>query len=147
MKPADVQSCNKCGKPYIRVEAKIKAGKKSCPDCEKAYYAKYRAERRAKGFSVSGSKSSAEYKRSYDAKYRLRDGVRLKIAARSKVLAALRTSTLQRQPCQVCGNEEAEAHHEDYSKPLDVWWLCKTHHAARHREIRDHLRAQGEGND
>jgi hypothetical protein len=27
------------------------------------------------------------------------------------------------------------AHHEDYDKPLDVIWLCRTHHKLRHREI------------
>lgn len=39
------------------------------------------------------------------------------------------------QPCRYCGNAEVQMHHEDYSKPLEVIWLCKickkchrTHH-------------------
>lgn len=38
--------------------------------------------------------------------------------------------------CEVAGN--VHAHHEDYSKPLEVKWLCVDCHAIRHIEIRDH---------
>jgi len=31
--------------------------------------------------------------------------------------------------CSVCSSLKVEAHHEDYSKPLEVIWLCKKHHA------------------
>jgi hypothetical protein len=34
-------------------------------------------------------------------------------------------------PCLVCG-ERAEAHHPDYSRPLDVVWLCPAHHRQAH---------------
>lgn len=32
------------------------------------------------------------------------------------------------QPCEVCGNPEVQSHHDDYSKPLQVRWLCRVHH-------------------
>ena len=35
------------------------------------------------------------------------------------------------EPCRVCGGK-GEAHHEDYSKPLDVMWLCRKHHMELH---------------
>jgi len=41
--------------------------------------------------------------------------------------------SLERQPCEVCGAQKAQAHHDDYSKPLDVRWLCTTHHAEWHK--------------
>lgn len=44
------------------------------------------------------------------------------------VFSAKRNGTLKQLPCFQCGNTKSEAHHEDYSKPLDVIWLCKQHH-------------------
>lgn len=58
-----------------------------------------------------------------------------KYNARVAVGNAIRDGRLQRRPCEVCG-ARAEAHHEDYSKPLDVRWLCPKDHKARHRELR-----------
>lgn len=41
------------------------------------------------------------------------------------------------QPCEICGStENAEKHHEDYSKPNDITWLCRKYHYERHVEIR-----------
>lgn len=51
----------------------------------------------------------------------------------------IRTGRLIPQPCEVCG-EKAEAHHDDYSKPLDVRWLCRIHHCALHVAQRDAAR-------
>lgn len=48
------------------------------------------------------------------------------------VTNALKCGTLIRQPCEACGGNDAEAHHEDYSKPLQVRWLCRKDHLARH---------------
>jgi hypothetical protein len=36
-------------------------------------------------------------------------------------------------PCFVCG-EKAEAHHPDYDRPLDVIWLCPSHHKQIHSQ-------------
>ena len=52
------------------------------------------------------------------------------------VANALRDKRLSRNPCEKCGDENSEAHHDDYSKPLDVRWLCKKHHNDHHVEMR-----------
>jgi hypothetical protein len=50
-------------------------------------------------------------------------------SAHSTVTVAKKKGTLIEQPCEVCGSKvRVEAHHEDYSKPLDVRWLCNRHH-------------------
>ena len=56
-----------------------------------------------------------------------------KIVARRKLRNALKTGALARLPCEVCG-EPAQAHHDDYSHPLAVRWLCARHHMAVHRD-------------
>lgn len=50
---------------------------------------------------------------------------------------AIRDSRLIKKPCEVCGEiDGVEAHHEDYSKPLEVTWLCREHHLERHGKKR-----------
>lgn len=60
----------------------------------------------------------------------------LKKAAHTATGNAIRHGKLIRQPCEVCGESRAEAHHDDYSKPLDVRWLCKRHHDEWHQNNR-----------
>ena len=58
--------------------------------------------------------------------------------ANSAVTVALRSGKLVPQPCERCGStEHVHAHHEDYSKPLEVMWLCRRCHGQRHREMKD----------
>jgi len=57
----------------------------------------------------------------------------LKYKARMKSGNAIRDGRLTKQSCAWCGtNKNIHAHHEDYSKPLDVIWLCASHHSAVH---------------
>jgi hypothetical protein len=57
--------------------------------------------------------------------------------AHCQVRKAIRSGRLTRQPCEVCGCEKVEAHHEDYGQPLNVIWLCRTHHIAADRARRE----------
>lgn len=57
-----------------------------------------------------------------------------KRAAHIAVGNAVRDGKLIRQPCVVCGEAKVHAHHTDYSKKLDVIWLCKDHHMKEHRK-------------
>lgn len=59
-----------------------------------------------------------------------------KRAAHNAVTYALKSGRLVRQPCEVCNDPKSEAHHDDYSKPLVVRWLCKPHHAEHHWKAR-----------
>lgn len=59
-----------------------------------------------------------------------------KAKAHREVTLAIRNFRLLKRPCW-CGDIKVEAHHEDYSKPLEVIWLCVKHHKAEHNKMRD----------
>ena len=102
-----------------------------------AYCRKYNAERRANPVRLarlieqnkaSDSKPErAKKMREYD---RSRD--RTKLRARQAVRDRVFNGTLKRKPCEVCGSKKSEAHHEDYTKKLEVKWLCPKHHKELH---------------
>ena len=60
-----------------------------------------------------------------------------KVAARLAVSRAIVAGKLRKHPCEVCGSAKVEAHHPDYSKPLDVRWLCPPHHIELHNQEKE----------
>lgn len=84
-------------------------------------------------------KLTAEETRLKNARQAERHPVKMK--ARQAVSNALRDGKLHRQPCRDCGSQKSHAHHDDYSKPLEVIWLCAKHHAEHHVELRRQQRA------
>lgn len=49
--------------------------------------------------------------------------------AQTAVNNAVRDRRLTKLACEFCGRTDVHAHHRDYSKPLEVVWLCpKCHH-------------------
>ncbi len=56
-----------------------------------------------------------------------------KYLARQVLQHALRKREITKGTCQVCGNPQVDGHHEDYTKPLDVMWLCRRHHTDVHQ--------------
>lgn len=60
-----------------------------------------------------------------------------KYMARNKFRRAVRDGLIVCQPCVDCGStENVHGHHEDYSHPLDVTWLCRACHWQRHAELK-----------
>jgi len=74
------------------------------------------------------------------ANERYRDSHPNRTKARNAVGNAIRDGKLAKQPCFTCG-AAAEAHHPDYDRPLDVVWLCDTHHKQAHAIVREYKRA------
>jgi ribosomal protein S27AE len=71
--------------------------------------------------------------REWRKEHKLNDLQKIKANARTRVHVHIKRGKLVKLPCEKCGNENVEAHHDDYSKPLDVRWLCRFHHNEHHR--------------
>ena len=56
--------------------------------------------------------------------------------ARNVVAYYFRTGKIKKSPCRNCGDPKVEAHHADYSKPLEVIWLCHFHHRLEEGRLR-----------
>jgi hypothetical protein len=83
---------------------------------------KIQAYERSRFNTPHRKKKYLEYQRTRRAKWPE------KTKARELVRKALLSGQLVKEPCRICGDVNVQAHHTDYSKPLDVQWLCFTHH-------------------
>lgn len=51
--------------------------------------------------------------------------------SRSYAGTYFRRGKILKESCCICG-KDAEMHHNDYKKPLNVRWLCREHHLELH---------------
>lgn len=130
--------CNKekpIGEFYVQKNS-IDGHYNKCKECIKSYALAYRAENIEKIREYDrarGSRQSKTYLKQYREKYPN------KYKAHTKLNNALRDGRIQKQPCEICGADSV-AHHDDYSKPLEVRWLCQAHHKqwhAKHGEAKN----------
>lgn len=106
-------SCNTCGRSFSRSPSQIKRRDYMCTRC-------VRLGRIRRGKPQLTPRTEHR---------------KLTESARQKVAKAIKAGRLVRQPCEVCGNPQTHGHHRDYSKPLEVQWLCGVHHKAAHKEM------------
>ena len=61
---------------------------------------------------------------------------KIRAHARAEVALMRRQGKLFDGPCEVCSSPYTHAHHEDYAKPLEIRWLCGSHHTRYHAKLR-----------
>ena len=113
------------------------------------------AARTAYSFTTEGRQKAAEAKQRYAAKKRggrpprsERQAMNPAIASarkRARMIAGNAVRDGKLAPWPACAHPEGcectnvEAHHPDYSRPLDVVWLCPAHHKQAHALARQVL--------
>lgn len=95
---------------------------------------KQAAQKREKYSSVGYTAQEKLNRADRNRRYRNSPEGKIKRKARKMVWTAISNGTLVRLPCQVCGNPDTQAHHADYSKPLEVTFLCNEHHEEADKE-------------
>jgi len=101
-----------------------------CRECTKKCVSENRSLRR-KQYSEYDQRRFKEPARKRDVRENMkrhRSNNPEKYKARTALNNAVRDKNIVRQPCEVCGSAKSQAHHHDYSKPLEVRWLCFKHH-------------------
>lgn len=89
-------------------------------------------EKRAATLRASHRKKPPGWRRERTRDYRSRNPE--KYYAHNALYAAVRDGRLTKlDTCEDCGGPDPQGHHDDYSKPLDVRWLCRVCHASVHR--------------
>lgn len=123
-----MKPCTKCGavKPPGDFYATGRGSLMSA--CKRCHADSVRARRRLSDVARDydrqrGNRQSTANIRDYRTKHP--DAYR----AHNAVSNAIRDGKLTREPCLFCGEVRVHGHHRDYSRPLDVVWLCaKCHH-------------------
>jgi hypothetical protein len=145
-----MKKCRSCGLAKSENHFYKQANGTLMPDCKPCRIEKVKANRlanidryRAYDKDRDGTPHRVEARKIYSvtakgraaagkAKRRFAELNPVKRAAHIAVANALKTGALVRLPCDGCGRK-AQAHHDDYSKPLSVRWLCASHHSEWHK--------------
>lgn len=110
-----------------------------CKECTKADVRENRSNRREyySNYDRERFKRPERKKQFVASLRRQRIANPQKAKARNAVSNAIRDGRLFKLPCEFCGeSQKVEAHHGDYSKPLDVVWVCfKCHREKFHNQI------------
>ena len=128
MSDGHVNKCKECNKRDVRENRANKIDYYTEYDKNRTQDPIRRASNRLYGRNAYINKK--DEKKEYSKNYRLRFPEKYK--AHCKLNNSLRDRKISKLPCKVCGELKVHAHHADYSKPLDVIWLCSVHHSLVH---------------
>lgn len=95
-------------------------------EAQKKYKASLKGKLTEKKYATSLKGKKAKYK--YAEKWRTEENNKFKKHIHYIVRCALKEGKIIKGICEVCGNKKTHAHHDDYYLPLEIRWLCASHH-------------------
>lgn len=142
MPAPDYKRCPNCGERKPLTEFHRHSGRRDgrssyCKECACERARKWEAENRERA-----NRTAREWNRANPDKVAARhrrwiEAHPEKRAAQVQLGHAIEAGRIVRPTnCEDCGSDGLiHGHHDDYSKPLDVRWLCPRCHKAAHREM------------
>lgn len=137
-----MKNCPKCEKEKdVKEFNKSKAEKDGlncwCRECHAEYCKPYKKSKKYKEYQK-------QYRQTESCKEAMKRGRKKyvernpeKIKAKNAINNAIAYGKMDRGACEICGESNADGHHPDYSKPLDVKWLCHQHHMDHHNNEKE----------
>lgn len=123
--------CSDCGSAFSISEKAHKSAR--CRECRNKRQYDWRAKNRLHYLETRRERRKLHPDKPHHQEQPYNEGKR----ARRLVAYRIRTGKLVRLPCEKCGNLNTHAHHDSYSRPLEVHWLCPLHHKERHLILED----------
>ena len=104
-----------------------------CKECCKAAAKRNYRDKREQKLQYEKKRNKTKWRKECALRYQRRRRKRYpeKDRARRMVAYYVRSGKLLKRPCAICRDKKVEAHHADYSRPLEVEWLCHFHHRQR----------------
>jgi len=129
-----MKTCFKCktDKPHSEFYRHSAMGDGYLGKCKECTKVDVRANRRKnlEYYREYDRKRGNRWKPNYERDYKVKFPEKNK--AHKAVSNAIRDGKLTKEPCFMCGSEKVVGHHPDYSKPLEVIWLCQGCHKLIH---------------
>ena len=131
--------CSICNIEIKRI--KVNYGEPTCLRCAKIKRERIRKRTREnwiikhresdKKYQQKKRRENKKYKRDESKRYRLRFPEKVK--AHQILFYAVKKGKIKKSPCVDCGaTYRIQGHHPDYSKPLEIIWVCSIHHKNYH---------------
>jgi hypothetical protein len=140
--PVHMKTCFKCGVCQPRSNFYKHSGMSDgllgkCKECTKKDVNSHRLLNleKVRQYDRDRAKNPERAKAASEISARWRKEDKRRTAAHNAVARAIRSGSIEKRPCSVCGSEKSLAHHESYDSPLEVVWYCQIHHKARHKEM------------